>query len=225
MTQQKIAILIHGYHLESEEWENIVWGDPQNGKLGRAPRGIQLAVREKADLIFWGGGASEKDNKKESQHIFEYAVKHGSQLPEFAGMDNQEIERKLKDISHIDIEAQDTRQEVGNAEVLCHERGITRIILVSSPTHISRCLLEAEKLRTEGKFHGVEVFATSSDTCYAHTTPSDVFIIEPPHRGDRPKVFLNLTLKGISQIRKNFFLAPGFNDALAKLIDEWRGKL
>jgi hypothetical protein len=66
----KTAILIHGCHLQAEEWENIVWRNPRVGILGRIPRGIQLAIQEKADLIFWGTGASEKDGLKEAEDVF-----------------------------------------------------------------------------------------------------------------------------------------------------------
>ena len=145
------GVLIHGCHLQAKEWENIIWGNPRKGVLGRVPRGIQLAWQESAKLIFWGTAASEKDGLKESQYTFAYAVAHGCELSEFSGYDPYEIESILNNFSFIDTESQHTSQEIEYATKICRKRGITRLILVSSPTHIPRCLSEAEKLRSSCK--------------------------------------------------------------------------
>ncbi len=214
------GVLIHGCHLQAKEWENIVWGNPKGGTLGRAPRGIQLAICEKAELIFWGTGASEKDGMKEAQFAFNYAVVHGCELSEFSGYDPYEIESILRGISFIDTATQNTSQEIECAAEVCHERGITRLILVSSPTHIPRCLSEAEKFRWAGKLHGIKIFATASDTCYAGSVPGDVLIVEPPHRGDRPEVPIHLTLRQAMKIGRGSH-ASEFNEALKKFMEPW----
>lgn len=221
----KTAILIHGCHLFAKEWENIVWGNPEKGILGRIPKGIELAYREDANLIFWGTGASEKDGAKEAEYTFRYAVSHGSELSYFQGLKSKEIEKILRPWSFIDTETQNTPQEVDRAVEVCKEKRIERLILVSSPTHIARCHQRAMVLKADGKTSGMEIYPMESDTCYADSKPSDVFILEPPHRGDRPEVPLNQTLNGVNAIRKNFELAPGFNTALAGLIEEWKKKL
>ncbi|HLC44283.1 MAG: hypothetical protein A2722_03450 [Candidatus Doudnabacteria bacterium RIFCSPHIGHO2_01_FULL_50_11] len=197
MIREKTAILIHGCHVDAEGWERIIWGDPEKGLLGRIPTGIALALSEEADLIFWGTGASERNGKKESQIIFQYALRHLEELPalfERAGRVTYrkyptpfELEKLLPKISYIDLVTQNTAQEVEAAAAECRARGITRLILVSSPTHIGRCRQDADKLRAEGKLRDLWVFDFSSDTCFEGTTPGDVVIIEPPHRGDMPK--------------------------------------
>lgn len=217
------AILIHGCHLQAKEWEHIIWGRPQEGILGRVPRGIQLAIFDHIPLIFWGTGASEKDGVKEAQYTFDYAVAHGPELPEFIGWDRYEVEGFLRSVSHIDIDTQNTLEEIKRAGEVCRERGITRMILVSSPTHISRCLLEAEKLRSVGKLQGVEVFATASDTCYADSTPGNVLIVEPPHRGDRPDVPIHKTLKRAMRLGRGE-QAQMFNTELGAYLDTWENQ-
>lgn len=183
----KSAVLIHGCHLQAEGWESIVWGDPKNGVLGRAPKGVRLALRERFDLIYWGTGASKKGDRKESEYTFDYTIAHAGQLSELEGFDPYEVESILRPMSYIDTVSQNTMEEVARAADVCRARGIGRLILVSSPTHIARCLQEAEKLRAAGHLGNLEVFATSSDTCFAGATPADVVIVEPPHRGDMPK--------------------------------------
>ena len=182
-----VAVLIHGRHLDTKMWEHIIWGDPKRGVLGQVPKGLQVATREGARLIFWGTGASEKDGVKESRYTFDYAVAHAGELPEYMGFDAYEIAAMLGEVSYIDEETQNTAQEVTMAAKLCNERGITRLILVSAPTHIARCLMEAEKLRAAGLLGKLEVMAVASDVSFANSEPGNVVIIEPPHRGDRPK--------------------------------------
>ena len=184
--QNNIAILIHGCHLETREWESIVWGDPTHGKLGRIPKGLQLFERLNAKLIIWGTGASKKDDLLESQYTFAFAVEHANTLQQYAGLGISQVESSLRDVSVLDTSTQNTTEEIANAILLCGERGITTLYLVSSPTHIARCFQEALKWRATGQVRNLEIFAAASDTCFDRSTPSDVVIVEPPHRGDLP---------------------------------------
>jgi len=51
-----LLVLIHGLHVDSKDWMNLVWGNPKEGMCGRAARGILDAVSLQADVIFWGTG-------------------------------------------------------------------------------------------------------------------------------------------------------------------------
>ena len=187
----KTAVLIHGCHLEAVGWENIVWGNPREGILGRAPRGLLEAYRRDAALVIWGTGASQKDGKKESRYTFDYTM---GRLGELATIPVsgptypvEPLRGFLLSRSALDIETQNTTEEIRAALDLCTQRGIEELYLVSSPTHVARCLQEATKLLAErGNNHDVLVYATPSDTCFADSTPADVVIVEPPHRGDMP---------------------------------------
>jgi hypothetical protein len=57
----RTAILIHGRHVDTDAWEKIIWGDPTHGVFGNAARGVELALKEQAALIFWGTGSSERN--------------------------------------------------------------------------------------------------------------------------------------------------------------------
>ena len=221
----KTAVLIHGCHLQAKDWENIIWGDPQNGVWGRASKGLQVAIREKPELIYWGTSASEKNGIKEAQYTFDYALSHVKDLEYFKRRDVQDIEQSLHRVSFIDMETQNTPQETRRAMEMCRDRGIERLVLVSSPTHVARCLQSAERVRAEGGFEGLEILATASDTCFADSTPADVLIVEPPHRGDRPEVPIHETLKLTMRFRKESFeVASAFNEDLAKFIQGWKYK-
>lgn len=161
--------------------DNVVWGDPAAGMLGRVPKGLLVALSEKADVIIWGTGASEKDAMKESRFTFEFAKKRLEETP-IKCIVWTDIEAK----SVLDEETQDTTQEVRRATTYCLEHGIERLILVSTPNHIARCLMEALKLKASGETGSLEIMATASDTCFAGAVPGDTVVVEPPHRGDLP---------------------------------------
>ena len=222
----KTAVLIHGCHLQAKDWENIIWGCPEVNVLGRIPKGLLLAAQEDAELVYWGTGASEVNGVKESRKIFAFAATHsGSLVYDGFGLNEKTI-NKLLSRSFIDTESQNTLQEVRGAMQLCAERGIERLILVSSPTHIARCLQCAERVRAEGGFENLQVFATASDTCFADSTPDDVLIVEPPHRGDRAEIPLHKTLKLAMFARKlDDEKAHKFNEELTVFLENQKRKL
>jgi len=222
----KTAILIHGCHLEANGWKNIFWGDPQKGILGRAPKAFDLFWKEEnVALIYWGTGASEKDGKKEAKYSFDYALARANQLPGFKGFDTHQIEKIFGKYSYIDTVSQNTPQEVEGAIHVCREKEIERLILVSSSTHIARCLQCAEKVRFEQGFKDLEIVAMVSDICYAGSTPADVLIVEPPHRGDRAEIPLHRTLKLAMFARKiSEENAQRFNADLVSFLEKEKKK-
>jgi hypothetical protein len=212
------AILIHGCHLQAEQWDHIVFGNET--QWGRVPKGIALAIAKNADLIFWGSGSSmTPEGHKESHYIFAQTI--GPKLKSIADRvrrDPKELAAYLGRISHLDSDTQNTTAEIHAAAHLCRSRGIRELYLVSSPTHIARCLQEACKYNAEHPAEQMQFFATPSDTCFANSTPADVVIFEPPHRGDLPKVPFHTTLRRILPLMRDPQTSKGLNKALKKAI-------
>lgn len=224
------AVLIHSCHLQASDWEKIAWGDPEKGVLGRVPKALLVAIEHKSELIFWGTGASEIDGKKESWYTYEYSLKQIRSLSEVYsqsnfGMSVSETIEWIESVSRADSLTQNTVEEIAEAGLICLERGVMKLILVSSPTHIARCHQEALKLREQGGLKNLAISAEASDTCYFNSTSADVVIIEPPHRGDRPQVPFHKTVKGIFQFLSKPDIAFEFNEALASLIGNWKRRL
>lgn len=219
MFKSNVGILIHGCHLQAEGWENIVWGEPTRGVYGRVPKGLMQAQLHNADFIFWGTGASEKDGLKESAYTLRHTIQHAHELSMYNGFDPYEIESILNTISHVDLETQNTTEEIRAALGECHKRGVQELILVSSPSHIARCHQEALKiLAASNNAHQVLVYATASDTCFANSTAADVAIIEPPHRGDDPMLGADIRMSDV--VRSMFGVSPGRRIALLHRIAE-----
>jgi hypothetical protein len=67
------------------------------------------------------------------------------------------------------------------------------------------------------------LYAVASDVPYAGASVDDVVIIEPPHRPDRPKVYINETLKPLEHLRKSEY-AGELNDRLREIIEIFTNK-
>merc|ERR1712079_316498 len=88
----------------------------------------------------------------------------------------------------LDTKTQNTDQEVKNGLEVMKGKNCTHALLVSSPTHLPRCLACACKvIGTEPELFQGPIYASPSDTCYEGTTAGDIVVVEPPHRGDRDK--------------------------------------
>ncbi|MBE9593394.1 MAG: YdcF family protein [Proteobacteria bacterium] len=192
--KKRVGVLIHGYHLQAKNWENIVWGEPP--LMGRLPKGTAVALETEAEVVVFGTGASEKGGKKEAEVIRDYLFEHFFELEKFSAFngleleeDIREAERRMREKSVIEIKSQNTFEEVKFAGEIFKNHGIERAILVSSPAHISRCLKYAYAVFSEEKelrYLTQELYATPSQVCYPGYKVEDVIVMEPPHRPDRP---------------------------------------
>lgn len=225
-SKNKAAILIHGCHVNAEEWDNIVYGCP--GQLGRVPVGIEEAISNQAVLIFWGSGASQNSNgKKESEYTFSQAM--GPKLKSLAlhvKKSSQELSKYLKQVSHLDLLSRNTTEELEQAIILCLSKKITKLILITSPSHIGRCQREACNILFNQPDIPLKIYARASQTCFANSSPADVAIFEPPHRGDRPKIPFNQTAKRIVPLLiRNPQIAFEFNEACKRKVAAYEKKL
>ncbi len=138
--------------------------------------------------MIFGTGASEKDGLKESEWTVQYMLEHFGDLQNFAqfrGINLNKLKKYVK--SHVVAEkiSQNTYEEIKRAWKLFSQRGIERIIIVSNPDHISRCMQVVHQIYLES-LYPVEILAVQSDIGYDGTEQITSKIIEPPHRGDDP---------------------------------------
>merc|ERR1719343_1881818 len=99
-------------------------------------------------------------------------------------------------------------QEVKAAFRIWMAEGVTRGFLVSSPTHLPRCLACACQASADANgpaFTG-ELHASPSETCYEGFEAGDVVVVEPPHRGDRDKTLDEFPLH---EMVRRLFRIPG----------------
>lgn len=220
---KQTAILIHGCHLHTIEWGTIVFGIQD--RLGRVPRGIEEAVNRRAALIFWGAGTKYPEvGKRESEYIYDQSLgPKFTQITAQLKTDPDKLLEYLKRVSVLGLESKNTAEEIKEAVEECRARGIKKLYLVSSPTHIARCFQEACKYQEKNPT-SIKFYAAASDTCFANSTAADVTVVEPPHRGDMPLVPFHQTVPRIFQFLRSPDIAFAFNNAFANLIEEYKRK-
>jgi hypothetical protein len=186
-----MGIVVHGCHLQADSWEDIVWGIPPH-QLGRLPHAAHLAWEERAHVkcvVFGTGASTASDGRLEGQYTLDLLLERMERLREFDAFRTvplPQLEQLIRRIAVAEVESTNTVEEVRCALRLLSAAACHRAVLVSSPTHLPRCLACACRVEEEEPdlFDG-SVWASPSDTSYHNFSASDVVVVEPPHRGDR----------------------------------------
>ena len=188
----KTGILVHGCNLGAENWRCIAWGDPPDA-FGRIPLGVLLAYEYDASVIVFGTGASKKQYRfgenaggelLEAEYAREMLKDNFEELKKFTifskdctifkNKDTREafITRFLNNLV-LDVTSKTTKQEIKEAGNVFIKNSVDRVFLVSSPTHIVRCLRDAMSIyRSNNKYASFSgnITAVPSITCYEGTS-------------------------------------------------------
>lgn len=235
----KTGVLVHGCNLNIENWRHVAWGDPPD-QPGRIPQGILVAAQCGAELIVFGTGASKKkfqlgDSDKtgveltEAEYALEYLRIYFDKLSRFDALrqripelnDPDQIVRfaeKILSRITLDVTSMNTAAEIRNAGEVFAANRIEEVYLVSSPSHIVRCLRDAGEIYyADEHFAGFRhhLRAVPSTTCYEGTHAGDVVVVEPPHRPDRHVV------PTYRRIQRMLALQKLGHEDLVKLIEEF----
>lgn len=214
--RRKTGVLVHGYNLHAGKWESVAWGEPPD-QAGRVPMGVFVALCEQAEVVVFGSGASRKDGMLESEATARLLWDRFDELAGFSNFESRlpqmkhplsagRFRKRIESILHLDTESKNTRDELAHAGELFVDHGVTRVILVSSPTHVPRCLRDACAIYGEKGYlsHLLrELYAAPSVTGYPGYSAADVAIFEPPHRPDRPDSNLSGVLARVHDIPDN----------------------
>ena len=204
--------------------------------MGRIPQGVLTALRFDAELIVFGTGASKKvfqfDREErellEAEYSLEYLKLHFEDLRFFKPITSwmekngvaevAELRDRIVDRIVLDNESTNTFEEIENAGKIFFDNKIEQIFLVSSPTHVVRCLRDATSIFRPNSFLGTycdRIYAAPSVTSYEGTSGKDVVVIEPPHRPGRHVVPTHRRIQRMLELQK---LLP---DDLVQLIDDF----
>ena len=219
----KTGILCHGRHLQAKNWNLHQWGDIDRNVLGQILKTMQLTHYENPSIIIFGTGSSGQDGLKESEYTIRYMFNHfyeANKFSQFNDIKLDELYDTMKRISIAEKESQNTKEELENAGKIFLSQGVERIILVSNPDHISRCMQLAHTIYQDQKFSSFkEILGTSSDIGYKGTSEVTSRIIEMPHRGDDKNPDLS------KSIRNYFKLPLPDKERFVKLVDNFFNEL
>ena len=182
---QKTGVLVHGYNLNASLWESVTWGSSKD-QMGRIPMGIFVALSEKAEALIFGSGASEREGIK---------LKNSNSALKY--------KNQIESILHLDRISSNTIEELENAGRFFLKQNIDRIVVISSPTHLPRCIRDACRVFEENKdlsYFRNQIYAVPSMTGFPGYAASDVTIFEPPHRPDRSPLNISSVVSRIHKI-------------------------
>lgn len=212
----KAGVLVHVYHLEAAGWEGLVWGSPEHGLMGTLPKLVQLLLvqnpAEPIEKIIIYAGPSSKDGLNESEYETRFLLDHFDHLGDFPQL--KPLLESLSDTRRSDLRSQlkeivngqliiNSIDEIIRAAAFFKEHGITKVYQLAIASHAPRCIqLQAAARRNQQIPPEQFWYTVVADTTYKDTTPTDVVIAEPPHRGDDPALGVH---PSITDVLKQYY--------------------
>jgi len=195
----KIGFLLHVYHLDTDGWERMVWGNPGSDELGTAAKFAECLLDIPADtevVSIMYSGPSVRDGLGEGAYTKQYILDRLDQLASFP-----RLKRKLDRLSAAEYDCfvgrlrnvtlgpriKNTLAEVESAGVYFRQQRAGKVFQIAAATHAPRCLRDQAAARTQGIIDKhQEWFMVAADVNYKGYTPDDIVIAEPLHRKDNP---------------------------------------
>jgi hypothetical protein len=229
----KIGILVHCRNLSTIAWEEMVYGLPEEEKLGDLATLVRviltLAPDDEVTEIIVGRGPSQRDGLDEGDYTKKFFINKLDTLGEFETL--QPLLNSLGDDGRLRLRALienitvsdpiiSTLDEMVKAAAIFNESGVDKVIQISAASHAPRCVKEQTVLREKGVISNSQLwFSVATDITYHNTKPGDVCVIEPLHRLDQP---LTSVRPGLSEVIAPYF---AFNDddkkAFIKAVNEF----
>lgn len=204
--QEQIAVLCHGCHLQAvlgeRTWQNLVWGSDTNlpTMAGRVPMAIYVALLKGAKMVVFSTGASSKDGMVEAAYTYQFMMERIGSLADLMSKELKmritpnELRRWIKHRVFLDAVSQNTAEETETNLARAIEANCTEVVGVTNAFHAPRCFAGLNAARVaSGKSILVSVVS-------AYDTAPDTVILEPPHRGDRPRTNWHRLARGFFQI-------------------------
>lgn len=182
------------YNVEESNWEQTVWGTAP-ATPGRLVKAAAVMLEENPDTMIITGGAGKKDGKSEAwwmrKRLYDGVgeLKGFTTFPIFQKFSGDEIRKKLDKILKLEETAMNTAENLQKTGEVFRKAGILKVIIVTSPDHISRAIRDAIQFWDKDYPElARNVLGTASTTFYSMRTPGDeaiakmenVVIAEPP---------------------------------------------
>lgn len=182
------------YNIEEPNWEQTAWGIAPE-KPGRLVKAAAVMLEEDPDIMIISGGAAQRDGKSEAwwmkKRIYEGQHELGkfTTYPILQKFPPCQIKKKLDDILVLEETAKNTAENLQRTGAIFRKAGITKVIVVTSPDHISRALRDAiQYWNKDYPELARNVCGTASATFYSERTQQDeiiakmenIIIAEPP---------------------------------------------
>ena len=216
----KVGVLLHVYHLQSRDWERLVWGKPERDQAGTGAKLFEFLMDEPAEhevMTVVYSGPSERDGLSEGAYTKQFLLSKLDKLGEFP-----RFRRRLEHLSKQDLAVfqarvegillgetiENTLAEVASAAKLFEAGRMDKVVHIAAASHAPRCILIQADARQKGLIPTAQPWLTiASDISFSGRNVDDTLVLEPPHRADDPLLDFAPTL---SQVLKpySYSLSP-----------------
>ena len=105
---------------------------------------------------------------------------------------------------------------------LCSDRSINTLYLVSTPTHVARCILTA--CQFQEKFPDLVLCGVAATAVTDFWHPKNTAVVEPSHRPDRADVPMEKLAKRLARARKHPERSQQLYNDIAALLDAFEAQ-
>lgn len=206
----KIGVLVHVYHLGTDNWEELVWGNPQTDELGTLTTFADQMLTLPFDMTIVPiiySGPSGKAGLSEGGYARRYLLDRIDHLADFprlrqkietlSAADYQTFIQRLHDLYEGPV-IKNTSDEIAYGAEYFKKQGAHHVIQIAASTHAPRCIKNQAIARHKGAIDpDQQWYMVTSDTRHIAGPIEDIVIIEPPSRGDDPLKNIHPTLSEV----------------------------
>jgi hypothetical protein len=151
----KVGILVHCRHLETIAWEELVFGIPEQDRLGDlstlARVILSLEPSEELASIVIGCGPSWKDGLNEGDYTKQFLLDNFDRLHEFPrlaplieNLNDEQLQgfRTALEAIIVTHEIKNTVAEIETAAAIFAEKSVSKVVQICAASHASRCIKE-----------------------------------------------------------------------------------
>jgi hypothetical protein len=229
----RIGIMVHCRRLDTDAWEDLVLGQPDQNKLGDhatlARIVLNLEPSEELACIVFGRGLSWRDGLNEGDYSKKFLLDNLHRLHEFPLLapllerltyaERAEFHRQMAGVI-VTAEVRNTVHEIERASAVFAQHKVDKVVQIAAASHASRCIKEQAVARSRGQIDQSQLwFTVATDMTYHNTKPESVCVIEPLHRRDQPITFAP---QGLSDVIAPYFSLPDEEKAaFIKLVSDF----
>lgn len=220
----KTAVLLHGYNANEKNWDYVVWGESPD-KPGRIPTAVAVALEENAELLVLFGSSIGKEDesgvwKSSGKLMTELLFRRFEELGKFTILHAlreiplKKIRRRIEVVYRLVEELERPANTFGEMQTmarLIQEKGIQKLVCVSSPDHVSRIIRDTLVVFRKTTL-AVHVSVRPSVTLY--TVGDDV---TPPERASLGSVVVIEPRSPVGPLAQRMLGLGGNANALAEI--------
>jgi hypothetical protein len=175
------VVLVHGLALDRDDWHDVMWGDPRQGRCGRVVRGIQYAYTRGADQVVFGGAGSRRAGRSDAEVALDLARTGAGHLAHLLEVPVSDLYDWIEQHAVANPYASTPAQEIEQLFAQCLRHDASAMI-VSSPVDLLRSVQTAVAAVADDRFASLRhrLHFAASDVDRSEAAISKVIIASIP---------------------------------------------